>query len=121
MDKVIKICSECGRKLPATTEFFHRDKTHSDGLKTKCKECRVKIMINYQKDNKEKAKINRENYYKRNKNRIDARGQAYRDSHRKELNEKSKQYRENNKAKRKETCKKYYAANRDKIIKHKRL
>ena len=42
MGEVTKICTKCGRKLPATTEFFHRSRSFKDGLKYKCKECRSK-------------------------------------------------------------------------------
>src|SRR5690242_2953259 len=30
----------CGRTLPATAEFFHRDKNHKYGFASLCKECR---------------------------------------------------------------------------------
>jgi len=42
MGEKTKICTKCGRELPATTEFFHRCKQFKDGLKYKCKECRSK-------------------------------------------------------------------------------
>ncbi len=34
-----KTCGQCGRTLPATTEFFHRDKNRPSGLYSWCKEC----------------------------------------------------------------------------------
>ena len=34
-----KICSKCKRELPATTEFYHRDKIGKFGLRSWCKEC----------------------------------------------------------------------------------
>ena len=34
-----KICKSCKRKLPATTEYFHKDRKY---LKSECKECRAK-------------------------------------------------------------------------------
>lgn len=33
-----KFCSSCEEELPLTD--FHRDKTHSDGYKSNCKNCR---------------------------------------------------------------------------------
>src|SRR5580765_857874 len=37
----VKTCTgPCGRVLPATPEFWHRDKTKRDGLVIRCKECR---------------------------------------------------------------------------------
>jgi Recombination endonuclease VII len=32
----------CGRLLPATTEFFHRNKSAKDGLRAQCKVCKLK-------------------------------------------------------------------------------
>src|SRR6266567_4724163 len=41
MDNVlVKLCTKCGRELPATAEFFHLHKIHRDGLSSQCKECR---------------------------------------------------------------------------------
>ena len=34
-----KICTKCGKELPATEEYFYKDKTHKDNLKAWCKEC----------------------------------------------------------------------------------
>lgn len=35
----IRICSKCQRPLPATPEFFSRDKRGKDGLRARCKQC----------------------------------------------------------------------------------
>ena len=35
-----KTCSKCKKSLPATTEYFNRNKWHSDGLQRWCTECR---------------------------------------------------------------------------------
>jgi hypothetical protein len=35
-----KRCSKCRRFFPATLEFFNKDKKHTDGLRSDCKECR---------------------------------------------------------------------------------
>ena len=40
MGEATKTCTKCDRRLPATTEFFHRSRSFKDGLKYKCKECR---------------------------------------------------------------------------------
>ena len=32
-------CTDCGKKLPATTEFFHRFKMRKFGVRGECKEC----------------------------------------------------------------------------------
>ena len=35
-----KTCTKCGESFPATSEFFHRQKTHKDWLQSHCKTCR---------------------------------------------------------------------------------
>lgn len=34
-----KVCTKCGHPWPATPEYFHRHKGHSDGLRYECKAC----------------------------------------------------------------------------------
>jgi len=36
-----KVCSHCGRTLPANTERFNRDHTEPDGLTVTCRQCRA--------------------------------------------------------------------------------
>jgi len=38
----LKRCPKCGVTYPATSEFFWRDKTAKDGLRTPCRQCRLK-------------------------------------------------------------------------------
>lgn len=40
MSEPTKTCSKCGRDLPATTEFFHRNSNGKYGLRAICRECR---------------------------------------------------------------------------------
>lgn len=35
----IKICTKCDRELPATSEYFFKDKQKKDGLRPSCREC----------------------------------------------------------------------------------
>lgn len=35
----MKVCTKCGRELPATQEYFYRKSASKDGLRTECKEC----------------------------------------------------------------------------------
>ena len=39
---ITKRCGYCGRELPATLEYFHRDKARKHGISFECKECRSK-------------------------------------------------------------------------------
>jgi len=36
----MRICSKCKRELPATTQFFFKDKRRKDGFANPCKECK---------------------------------------------------------------------------------
>lgn len=49
-----KLCSKCKEYLPATTEFFHKDKRRPDGFFPYCKRCRVKDKQRY--DEKQRYK-----------------------------------------------------------------
>ena len=39
----MKVCTKCGRELPATPEYFQRRKTSKDGLMYVCKDCRSRL------------------------------------------------------------------------------
>ena len=42
-----KICSKCGERFEATTEFFHKARHHKDGLCSHCKICRNQVNKKY--------------------------------------------------------------------------
>jgi hypothetical protein len=50
----IKRCSNCKKLLPATTDYFYRDRSNADGLSTACADCRRKEMAQRRRDNPEK-------------------------------------------------------------------
>lgn len=49
-----KTCPKCKKKLPAITEYFHRNKTGKYGLESSCKICKNKTAKKYRSENKEK-------------------------------------------------------------------
>ena len=51
-----KICTECKRELPATPEFFWRDKYAKDGFMSQCKECKKEYNRSYRRMNRERLK-----------------------------------------------------------------
>ena len=55
-----RICTICGRELPATSEFFSRDR---DWLSSRCKQCRNKYFREYRQKNKNKIS----EYFKKNR------------------------------------------------------
>jgi len=36
----LKKCSKCGEEFPATNEYFHNDKSRTDGLCYVCRKCK---------------------------------------------------------------------------------
>jgi hypothetical protein len=48
-----KFCGRCRSDLPATKEFFHRNKRHHDGLQYWCKTCTRDHMREYQRQHAE--------------------------------------------------------------------
>lgn len=59
----LKRCSKCGESKPATTEYFHRDKTMPGGLHPWCKGCRAKqVRANYEANSERIKQYNRDRY-----------------------------------------------------------
>lgn len=53
----MKICTKCGAELPATEEYFYKQPGNKDGLRGYCKKCKQSQKAEWQKKNKDKAKI----------------------------------------------------------------
>ena len=46
----LKKCSRCGQYLPATKEYFYRDRRAKDGLQRWCRECMHSYNTEWQKE-----------------------------------------------------------------------
>ena len=88
-----KVCTKCGKELPATTEYFVADKRLKCGLRAICKECNK----GYRFENKESQR----EWYQANRNKI--------------LEDKKKYHKENLEAIMK-AKKARYQTNRDAIL-----
>lgn len=62
-----KICTKCGKELPATTEYFYKKSKLKLELQNECKICRVKKDKKYYLKNKEKIRKKQLKYYKEHK------------------------------------------------------
>ena len=74
----MKRCSECGREFPATTQYFHQNKSHKDGLRGNCKACALKYNRKWQEKNCKKLHVYYRQYYEKNKERESSRQKQYR-------------------------------------------
>lgn len=54
MEEKMKTCTKCNKELPATNEYFSKNKATKDGLEHWCKNCRRKKQADYRA---EKAKM----------------------------------------------------------------
>lgn len=101
-----KTCSKCKKELPATAEFFYREKRGKYGLRSYCKECRKKQYKSWQKNNPNYWKGYRENNREKILQNDRKASKKYKENNREKVlqsNKKaSKKYHENNKS--------YYAA-----------
>lgn len=53
---MIKTCTKCDRKHPATAEYFYRDKSSKDGLRCECKKCTYLATQSWSGRNREKCR-----------------------------------------------------------------
>ena len=101
-----KKCGKCGKKYPATLEYFYKDISKKDGLHSVCKKCRIKYGKKYRQENKEYIR-------------------KYCKEHREELRKYSKtygvKYRQKNKQKISQKNRKYYTKHKDQIKKHNKV
>ena len=98
-----KICSRCKTELPATNEYFHKNKDGKNGLHSICNNC-----------NKEYNK----QYDQKNALKILQRKKVYRQNKKEYLKQWHKKYREKNREYIKIQNKKYQIENADQIKEH---
>ncbi len=56
----LKRCSKCEEMFPATSEYFHRQKTCQDGLRPDCKKCACNRVKVWEQENPDKVKARQE-------------------------------------------------------------
>jgi 5-methylcytosine-specific restriction endonuclease McrA len=98
-----KICTVCGKELPATTEYFVKQSKGRFELTASCRQCRKEIA----KKNREKNPNYMKEYYKKNKEKLLEQQKQYYEKHREEYLSRFNEY-----------GKKYYADNIEKIKKY---
>ena len=92
-----KVCTKCGKELPATTEFFHKYKKGKFGLKAECKSCVKERIKQHYEQNKEQILERKKQYYEQNKEQIREWKKQYYEQNKEQIYEYQKQYYEQNK------------------------
>ena len=108
----MKKCTKCGERKPATSEYFHRDKTMTCGLCSMCKECKRE----YREKNKDRIR----EYYQKNKGRLREYKREHRQKNKDKIAECAHEYYQKNKDKLAEYKREYCEKNKDKIAEYKR-
>lgn len=113
-DNTMKLCSQCNKWLPLTTEFWHRHKQTRDGFHNPCKECnaernretylkdkdRIKEQVKiYRQDNLEKTKTYRKQWGFENADKVREYNHQYQHNNPDKRRIWGKKYRENNREK----------------------
>lgn len=112
-----KICTKCGKELPATLEYFSSRKRNKDGLHELCKVCRTERDKQYRQAHYSEYRTNRAIYERENRERIDAANKAYAEAHRERKSEMGKQWYLKNKERKSDMVKKWVADNKERRIK----
>jgi hypothetical protein len=85
-----RVCTVCKKELPATTEYFQKQKTGKYGLQSKCKSCAheyylanrqryIDYSMEWERNNRDKKLANRREWSKKNKDYV----KSYQDRQRK--------------------------------------
>ena len=116
----LKTCSKCKEELPATNEFFNKDKSRKDNLTSRCRKWiskynKEKIENNsefrrkkiesdkrWNKENPEKVKEYQKKYYQENKESFKEKAKKWKEANPEREKENSKKWKEENKEKVKE-------------------
>lgn len=111
-----KICTQCGKEFPMTSEYYHVKKTNKDGFRNECKNCIKEYGKKHYKENKEIIVLKHKQYYKNNKETIIKHNMKYRENNKKNYNKSRLKWIEINKQYMKEYKKQYYKNNKEAII-----
>jgi 5-methylcytosine-specific restriction endonuclease McrA len=92
MNSPIKLCHGCDQTFPATSEYFYRDRSHSDGLRTLCKACSRESAKRHYERHAETIKQKSNAYYHSNKTRINIQKRQYRERTKEATAERNRAY-----------------------------
>lgn len=114
-----KICLDCKRELPLTTEYFRTNKRGLDGFAIRCNECKP-LKTSYYKKNREQLLAKQNNYAENNREDYLVSQALYRERNRNKRNEASKEWNELNNDRLKENFKRWRLSNPERMRGHNR-
>jgi hypothetical protein len=91
-----KRCTKCQETLPATTEYFHSDKSHASGLRTQCRTCRNEIVQKQRAETPEQQRVIRQRFYRNHTERVKKKVREYVDRNREKRSEYEREYWQKN-------------------------
>lgn len=89
-----KSCTKCREEKPATPEYFHRHRSHPDGLSSRCKKCVSQDKHDDYQKHREKRLASIKKYHEQNREKIDAQRAASHEKYRQKSREYYRQNRE---------------------------
>lgn len=110
-----KICTKCGKELPADTEHFGVDKRKSSGLRYSCKGCTNEYFRLCRQDNPEKLRERARQYRQANLEKVRERERQYRQNNPEKVHKRNRLYQQNNPEKVREYERQYRQDNAGKI------
>lgn len=113
--QLTKVCTKCGETKPATTEYFHRNRSRRDGLESRCKTCCIEKSAAYRETNQESIREQSRNYYRKNRGKEKERNKLYQKNNRDALNQRMREYRKRNPEASRSTAKRSRAKNSEKV------
>jgi hypothetical protein len=87
---VMKVCSKCGERKPATLEYFRK---HQKGLRPNCISCDKQYHKMYRKVNREKISAQKKQQYEANKEAVRNRVRSYNKANRAKKSNYERRYR----------------------------
>ena len=110
-----KVCTKCGRKLPATREYFFRYSRQNTKLRPSCIECCNIQKRAYKTNNPNKIRKQCKAYYENNKGKIQERQKVWNERNKERMANYSKAWYENNKERLRKVRKAWYERNKENL------